>query len=135
PGDVLAHFRGEKIIAVGPVTRALVIDHDLPGIASGEEASTDAKDQARNAVTMLLDSFGIPHLHFDGARGVHTWIRLTRDVTDEERGALLALLNSDDRHPELAATGAIFEVYPNGGRALRLPFGVYIGKPRGAVPE
>jgi hypothetical protein len=135
PSDVLAHLLGEKIIAVGPVRRALVVDHDLPNIAQGEEADDDAKDSARSAVTTLLDSFGIPHLHADGARGVHTWIRLSRDATGEERAALDRLLNSDDRQPELAATGATFEVYPNGRRALRIPFGLYLGKPRGAVPE
>jgi hypothetical protein len=135
PSDVLAHLRGEKIIAVGPVRRALVIDHDLPGVATGEDADEASKDAARGAVTTLLDSFGIPHLHTDGARGVHTWIRLDRHATAEERAALLALLNGAERHHALAATRATFEVYPSGGRALRLPFGCYIGKPRGAVPE
>jgi hypothetical protein len=111
-----------------------VIDHDLANVASGEEADEEAKRAALEAVGLLLDTFGIPHLHFDGARGVHTWIRLDRDATADELAAIGRLLNGSARHPALAVTGPTFEVFPHGGNALRLPLGVYLGKPRHAVP-
>ena len=135
PSDFRAHFRGEQTSGVGPIRRAIVVDHDLEQTPSGQEAPAEAKERSANAVSLLLDSFGIPHVHFDGARGVHTWIRLNREPTQPELDALAELLNGEGRHQELADAGAVFEVYPNGGRNLRLPFGRYLGRARHALPR
>ena len=104
--------------------RALVIDADL-----GADDNQATKDAGREHVSLVLDSFGIPHVHHDGRSGYHTWIRLDCDAAPEERAALAALLNS-------SWTGdGTFQVFPHGGTALRLPFGLYCGRPRGAVPQ
>jgi len=120
PSDLLGHFRGEKVIAVGPIARALVIDADLD--ANDDE---QIKRAGGEYVSLVLDSFGIPYVHHDGRSGYHTWIRLHRDSTREEIAALAAILNRE---------GKTFQVFPLGGTALRLPFGLYCGKPRHTVP-
>ena len=120
PPDLLAHFRGEKVIALAPIARALVIDADLD--ADDDE---EIKQEGGEYVSLILDSFAIPHVHHDGRSGYHTWIRLDRDATRAEIAALAAILNREDTK---------FQVFPLGGTALRMPFGLYCGKPRHTVP-
>src|SRR5262245_44991780 len=88
PSAIVDHLRGKVTYGVGPIGRAIVIDHDSERTPSGEEEVEATKAEARAAVSLLLDSFGIPHVHFDGARGAHTWIRLDRDATEAELAAL-----------------------------------------------
>jgi hypothetical protein len=127
PADLLGHLLGEHVLAVSHITEAIVIDADLsPHPSDGEKA------HAAEAVSALLDSFGIAHRHFDGQRGPHTWIRLPhgRDAEEDELEALEQLLNGSGAHPLLADLPGNFEVFPNGGKALRMPLGIYQGQPR-----
>lgn len=124
PADFLAHLRGEHVAAVAPIGRAIVIDADL---AADESAET--KEKGRAHVALILDTFGIPHVHHDGRSGFHTWIRLHRDPSDDEKKALAAILAE-----KWDGQGG-FQVFPLGGTALRLPFGLYLERPRQTAPS
>lgn len=127
PGDLLAHLTGEKTLAVGPITRCIVIDADL--VSKGQEASAKLKAEARAAGDAVLSDFGIPALHFDSARGSHTWIRCTTTPTPETLAAFERAINAHYDGP------GMIEVYPQGGKAIRLPWGVYVGVERRPVPD
>jgi hypothetical protein len=127
PGDLLAHLTGAQTLAVGPITRSIVIDADL--VSKGQEASAELKVSARAAVDAVLSAFGIPALHFDSARGSHTWIRCNTTPTPETLASFERAIGGQYDGP-----GKI-EVYPQGGKAIRLPWGVYLGVERRPVPD
>ena len=129
PSDVAAHLRGEQTIAVAPISRAVVIDTDL--CAKTEKPPEDVKQRAAEAVSLVLDTFGIPFLTFDSARGTHTWVRLPRNVRPDERAALDALIRPHVSKlvPKRGERDCL-EVFPDGGKAIRLPLGLYRGERR-----
>lgn len=126
PSDVLAHLTGQATLAIGPITRAIVIDGDLT--AKGTDATPEQKATVQAAVDSLLADFDLPALHFDSARGLHTWLRCTETPTQATLDAFERALTERYNGP-----GSI-EVYPKGGKAIRLPWGMY-GVERRAVPE
>jgi hypothetical protein len=88
---VLEHVLGDATYAVCPLHRAVVIDIDHPDYRDKTtEAPRDEKLRAAKDVSLVLDTFGIPHLHVDSRGGFHTWVRLEEDPRPEVLNALSA---------------------------------------------
>jgi hypothetical protein len=124
PADaLLEHLRGQRSYSVGPISKTIVIDVDLPQYREDkrQEALLDQKLSAASAVSGVLNRFDIPHLHVDSRGGLHTWIRCEINPTTESLQGLAARLDK-----ELDG----FELRPAGGRGIRLPFGVSNGVAR-----
>ena len=124
---VLRHLVGLWTLGVWPLHNAVVIDVDLPVAKKLSEARRSEKEAAAAAVSVVLERFGIPHLHFDSRRGSHTWIRCESEPTPEAVGALGRLLN------EQPSLDGRIELRPKGALAIRLPLGVSHGIGRGPL--